>query len=406
MAEPCTYTARWIVPVSSAPLANGTITIDGTTIAAVEPKGVRTPDVELGNVAIIPGLVNCHTHLDLSGARGKIPPTDPEHFTDWLKGVIAYRRGRSPEQVQEDIRDGLAVCLRFGTTLIGDITAGGASWDAIVEAKLRAVVFEELIGLNAERVDASKQQAIAWMTGSESELHRRGLSPHAPYSVCKELIVDAGQLCRDRKRPTAIHLGESRDEIELLHRKRGPFRAFLQSLGAWNGDGLADDFHSIMSIIDFGQPKLFIHMNHVAPSARIPRNSTCVYCPRTHAAFGHSRHPFREFQACGVRVALGTDSLASNPDLDLLAEARFLHSIRPEVPCDELLRMATLTGAEALGWADQTGSLEVGKSADFVALPLPDREDDVYGLIFEEWSNRDRRTMFRGEWRTASAASG
>ncbi len=400
MADPRTYTARWIVPVSSEPLANGTITVEGTTIAAVEPKGTRTPEIDLGNVAFIPGLVNCHTHLDLSGARGQIPPTDPEHFTDWLKGVIAYRRSRIPEQTQVDIRAGLAGSLRFGTTLVGDITSGGASWDAIVEAKMRVVVFEEMIGLKPERIEASKREAAAWMEGSETELHRRGLSPHAPYSVHRDLFAEAGRLCRVEKRPTAIHLGESREEIELLHRRRGPFREFLESLGAWCADGLADDFSSIMKIVDFRQPKLFIHMNHVAPSARIPRNSSCVYCPRTHAAFGHPRHPFREFQARGVRVALGTDSLASNPDLDLLAEARFVHSIRPEVPCDELLRMATLTGAEALGWSDETGSLEVGKSADFVALPLPDRDADPFELIFDEVDRMsERRTMFRGEWR-------
>lgn len=399
MSEPRTYTARWIVPVSSAPLANGTITIEGTTIAAVEPKGVRTPDVDLGNVAIIPGLVNCHTHLDLSGARGKIPPTDPEHFTDWLKGVIAYRRSRTPEQTQADIREGLAECLRYGTTLVGDITAGGASWEALAEAPLRAVVFHELIGLKPDRADVSRREAESWMNGGESQLRRRALSPHAPYSVRKDLIVEAGRLSRVGKRPTAIHLGESRDEIELLHRRRGPFREFLESMAVWCADGMADDFSSIMKIVDFRQPKLFIHMNHVAPSARIPRNSTCVFCPRTHAAFGHPRHPFREFQARGVRVAFGTDSLASNPDLDLLAEARFVHAIRPEVPRDELLRMATLTGAEALGWANETGSLEVGKSADFVALPLPNRDAvDVHELIFED-ANRERKTMFRGEWR-------
>jgi cytosine/adenosine deaminase-related metal-dependent hydrolase len=409
MPDAVTYTARWIVPVSSEPLEGGTITVEGTTIAAVEPKGVRTPDVDLGNVAIIPGLVNCHTHLDLSGARGKIPPTNPEHFTDWLKGVIAYRRSRTPEQTQADIREGLAECLRYGTTLVGDITAGGASWDALVVAQLRAVAFLELIGLKLERAEVSRHKAEAWMNEGESNFCRRALSPHAPYSVHKDLFVEAGRLCRlfeNGKRPLAIHLGECREEIDLLHRKHGPFRAFLESMNVWDREGLSDDFASIMKCCDFGQPKLFIHMNHVAPSARIPRNSTCIYCPRTHAAFGHPRHPFREFQARGVRVALGTDSLASNPDLDLLAEARFIHSIRPEVPCEELLRMATLTGAEALGWADETGSLEVGKSADFVVLPLPDRENDVYRLILDDGSNHNRRTMFRGEWRTAPVAPG
>ena len=120
-----TLTARWVFPVSGPPLANGTITVRDDTIEAIEPRGSRTADEDLGNFAIIPGLVNAHTHLDLSGARGLIPPTDPDHFTDWLRGVIAYRRSRTPEQVQEDIRAGLAECLRVGTTLIGDIAAEG-----------------------------------------------------------------------------------------------------------------------------------------------------------------------------------------------------------------------------------------------------------------------------------------
>jgi aminodeoxyfutalosine deaminase len=405
MADTVTFTARWILPVASPQFERGTVTVDGTTIAAVEPHGTRTPDVDLGNVAIIPGLVNCHTHLDLSGARGQIPPTDPEHFTDWLKGVIAYRRSRTPEKVQADIRDGLAESMRYGTTLIGDIAAGGASWDALVESKIRAVAFLELIGLKSERVETVRIGAEEWMdSGRELSLTRRGLSPHAPYSVHRNLFVEAGRLCRlfaNGKRPVTIHLGESRDEIELLHRKQGSFRTFLESMNVWEREGLSDDFASIMKCCDFGQPKLFIHMNHVAPSARIPRNSTVVYCPRTHTAFGHPRHPFREFQARGGRVALGTDSLASNPDLDLLAEARFVHAIRPEVPCDELLRMATLTGAEALGWADETGSLEAGKSADFVALPLTNRDvADPHELIFgQDYPNAERRTMFQGEWR-------
>src|SRR5436190_3894781 len=132
-----TLTARWVFPASGPPLEGGTVTVRGDRIEAVEPRGVRTADEHLGNVALIPGLVNAHTHLDLSGARGLIPPTDPDHFTDWLRGVIAYRRSRTPEQTQADIRAGLAECLRSGTTLVGDIAAGGQSWDALAAAPLR-----------------------------------------------------------------------------------------------------------------------------------------------------------------------------------------------------------------------------------------------------------------------------
>jgi cytosine/adenosine deaminase-related metal-dependent hydrolase len=123
-----------------------------------------------------------------------------------------------------------------------------------------------------------------------------------------------------------------------------------------------------------------------------------VYCPRTHAAFGHDSHPFQDILASGGRVALGTDSLASNPDLDVLAEARFLHRRYPDVSGQTVLRMITLSGAEALGWDQETGSLTLGKSADLVVLPLPDQDSsDPHALILES-SAAVTRVMCQGKW--------
>jgi cytosine/adenosine deaminase-related metal-dependent hydrolase len=143
---------------------------------------------------------------------------------------------------------------------------------------------------------------------------------------------------------------------------------------------------------------LFIHGNELGPTTRIPANGTVVYCPRTHAAFSQPTHPFRDFLKLGVRVALGTDSLASNPDLDLLAEARFLYRSYPELDGQALLRMATLSGAEALGWADETGSLEPGKSADLVAVPLPNEEAaEPYSLVLGPAAPVSA-VLARGQW--------
>ncbi|MFO0802373.1 MAG: amidohydrolase family protein [Gemmataceae bacterium] len=393
------FTARWVFPVSGPPLERGTVSIRGDRIESVLPHGERTAEVDLGNVALVPGLVNPHTHLDLSGARGLIPPTDPDHFTDWLRGVIAYRRSRSAEQVQADIRAGLAECLRHGTTLIGDIAAEGASWDAASEAKTRAVVFWEMIGVTEPRAVAAVETARQWFDSrSETTTCRAGLSPHSPYSARWNLFPAAGQIVRVKKRPTAIHLAEWRAEIDLLASRRGPLIPFLQELGVWDQAGLIESITGVMKGCDQRQPKLFIHGNHLAPTTRIPRNSTIVYCPRTHAAFGHHPHPFREFLQRGVRVCLGTDSLASNPDLDILAEARFVHAKYPDFPCETLLWMITLSGAEALGWASEAGSLEPGKSADFVTIPLPNVDTEPHELLFANHPG-DRRTMFRGEWR-------
>jgi cytosine/adenosine deaminase-related metal-dependent hydrolase len=284
---------------------------------------------------------------------------------------------------------------------VGDIAAEGRSWDALADAPLRAVVFYELLGLTEERARQAEEATRAWLSAHPATTTcRPGVSPHAPYSVRRSLLVGAAQMAQDRHTPLATHLAESLAEVELLHHHRGPFVAFLKELGVWDRDGLFDSPKSVMRAIYIrAKPRLFVHCNHLAPSARIPRGSFVVYCPRTHAAFGHQAHPFRDFLARGTPVALGTDSLASNPDLDILAEARFVHQRYPDFSGATLLRMATLDGAEALGWHKTTGSLTPGKSADLVVLPLPDADaDDPHGLVFESESAVSR-VMFRGGWR-------
>lgn len=407
-ADVRTYTARWVFPACFPPLEGGTVSIRGEKIEAVEPHGVRTADEDLGNVALIPGLVNAHTHLDLSGAKGLIPPTDPDHFTDWLKGVIAYRRMRSEEQTRADIETGLAECLRYGTTLIGDIANEGKSWDALSRAKTRAVVFWELIGLSLERTTlalVTLNTLVNRLTdltakGGSEQTTRLSLSPHAPYSVSRRLLDEVYRTAREHRLPMSTHLAETQHEVDLLAHHRGPFATFLRDLGVWHPDQLTSGWDDWLNRRKRRAPDLYIHANYLTPTSRLPTNASVVYCPRTHAAFGHPPHPFREFLACGVRVCFGTDSLASNPDLDILAEARFVHAKYPDFPGEQLLKMVTLNGAEALGWADECGSLEAGKSADMVAVSLPDPDGDPHELLFGPGiAGESRRTMWRGEWR-------
>ncbi len=250
-----TLTARWVFPVSGPPLDRGTVTIRGDKIEAVEPRGTRTPDEDLGNFAIIPGLVNTHTHLDLSGARGLIPTTDPDHFTDWLRGVIAYRRSRTPEQVQADIRAGLAECLQSGTTLVGDITADGGSWDALAEAKARAVVFREVIGLSFDWQDVYFN-ANAWLGSRENTPGcRRALSPHAPYTVRAILFTVAAERCLKGGLPSAIHLAESPAEVELVTHRTGDFAQFLAEFRFHELDKLVGAFTDLVVVRETNVPQ-------------------------------------------------------------------------------------------------------------------------------------------------------
>jgi cytosine/adenosine deaminase-related metal-dependent hydrolase len=198
--------------------------------------------------------------------------------------------------------------------------------------------------------------------------------------------------------PLSIHLAETREEIELLERHTGSFRGFLEELDVWDTEGLIPSISKLLEINQAAANVLLIHGNYLEPSLNFPAGTTVVYCPRTHAYFGHSLHPFRDLLARGDRVALGTDSLASNPDLDLLAELRFLGRQFPDVPGSALLCMATLNGAEALGRQDETGSLMPGKSADLAVVPLPDRnQSDPYRLLIEG-SAPVRAILFRGRW--------
>src|SRR5258707_15286336 len=154
-------TARWIFLVSGPPVERGVLVIEDERIVAVEPRGSRTPDRDFGDAAILPGFVNTHTHLDLTGMSGLAPPS--ADFPGWLREVIRHRRERSPEMAIADIREGLAESLRSGTTLLGDISGDGSSWAELADAPLRAVVFREMLGLPKDRAQRAWQAAPQWL---------------------------------------------------------------------------------------------------------------------------------------------------------------------------------------------------------------------------------------------------
>ena len=388
-----TYTARWILPVDGPALEHGTITVRGEKIESVHPFSKQKADEDFGDAIIIPGLVNAHTHLDLSGAAGITIPVLGEPFPEWLTRVIAFRRSRTLEQTAADIQRGLAESLRHGVTLLGDISAGGTSWPQLAQAPLRAVVFWELIGTTLARFQTSLHTARLGMTAHpDTPLCGWGTSPHAPYTVHRRGYELSAQLPGIQ----AVHLAESAAEMELLAFRTGPFAPFLQGLGVWEPDGLIREPGEFLRT-NSELRSLFIHGNFLLDDTPLTANQSLVICPRTHAAFGHPPHPFREFLARGVNVCVGTDSAASNPDLDVLAELEELHRRYPDVSGETLLKMGTLNGAKALGFGDVCGSLTAGKSAEFVVLKCA-KTNDPYGALLAG-AVTARRTMFRATWR-------
>lgn len=391
-----TLKARWVLAVDRPPLAEGRVTIEGDSIVAVEAGGARDADLDLGEVAILPGLVNAHVHLDLTGMRGAAAPRLP--FPDWLRAVIGHRLSTSPERTVHAVRAGLAECIRTGTTLVGDISGDGSSWEILAAAPIRSVVFREVLGLGGERERLGVEAAVRWADEwGATPTCRPGLSPHAPYSTSLSLLRQIVALSGARSLPVATHLGETLEELELLGQQRGPFVSFLQGLGVWRPEALGSlvEWSRELSRED-GTGVLVAHGNYLQPE-EVPAGATVVYCPRTHAAFGHAGHPCGRFLARGIRVALGTDGLSSNPDLDLLAEARYVRR-HSELSGEAIVRMATLSGAEALGFGAETGSLTPGKSADLVVVRLAGSDgEDPYDRVLRAVQPVER-VMCRGRW--------
>lgn len=392
-------TARWVLPAVGEPLYCGTVRIAGGRIAAVDKAKTVTADVDFGNAAIVPGFVNAHTHLDLSGMLGVAPPS--ADFTGWLSKVIDFRRRQSCEDTTSAVQTGIAQCISFGTTLVGDISAQGISIGALRAAPLWALVFYEVIGLSEERGRAAWKSAMEWVGAMNRQgTCRVGISPHAPYSVNKSVFRSAAESTV----PVAIHVAESESEMRFLESRTGPFVDFLKGMGAWDESGAVSALSEVVDCDNGQKPVLLVHANYLASRTVLARNQTIVHCPRTHHAFGRPPFPLQQVIESGNRVVLGTDSLASNPDLDVLAEASFVANEHPEMDKATVLRMATIWGADALGFGTECGSLEAGKSADLTVVPFPDMDaGDPHTLLFEyaRAKERRRRSMWRGKWHDA-----
>jgi len=394
MISPWTVRARWLLPIDRPPVSNGVLRVDNGRIVSVESAPAARVDLDLGDAVILPGLVNAHMHLDLGGLRSlpyQLKP--PADFLAWLRAVVAYRRGSTTNEWDAAIVQGIEESLRCGTTLIGDISVDGRSLNFLSNTPLRGTVFHEVIGLTRARARQTWQAAARWIEANPAtDVSRPGLSPHAPYSVRKGLFRLAARWSRRLGLPLSSHLAETRTELELLSKHAGALRQFLEELGAWDESGLAPGIDWIAQACSHGARFCSVHLNHAAGTPV----KHLIWCPRTHAYFGHPPHPFEGYLKAGVNVALGTDSLASCPDLSVLEEARWVYRNYSHLGAAQVLRLVTINGAKALMWDEEVGSLAPGKSADWIAIPLEARFHDQPELGVLESDARVWKVCIRG----------
>jgi 5-methylthioadenosine/S-adenosylhomocysteine deaminase len=385
-----TWRAAWVCPIAAPPIRDGWVAVADGRIAGVGGPSSAPPSAprDLGRVAILPGLVNAHTHLELSWLRGRIPPAND--FISWVKQLVTMRRGRTEDPTDPAVLRAALEAARearaLGTVAIGDISNSLATVRSIAEAGLSGIVFHEVLGFNdvdGRTVAATRDHRRVAAEQAAASL-RVSLCGHAPYSTSPELFqairreVDASA-CRI----TSVHLAESAGEVALLADGSGPWPALLAFIGALRDGWLPPRRTPVAFLDDLGMldaRTLVVHGVQLddAQLARLAAiGCTLVTCPRSNQWVGVGVPPVARFYASGVRVAVGTDSLASVADLNVFEELRAMRWLAPEVPAARLLESATASGAAALGMLDELGTIEPGKRAELLAVALPGDMRDV-----------------------------
>ena len=313
-------------------------------------------------LAVIPPLVNAHTHLEFSTLTQPISPVSP--FPDWIRSVIRWRAVHSDSNFT-GVSAGLSECSSHGVSAIGEITTSDDATHQLQTGMTNIVSFRELIGLLPGQVPAQIElmnRHLECLTATPQTLVSPGISPHAPYSVHPDLVAAAAEFCGSHSIPLAMHLAETCDELELLGTGTGVFVDFLKQMNLWDPDVLSHGTTILRYLQQLAKlpHALAVHSNYLTDKEIhfLGENPqiTVVYCPRTHHFFGHRSHPWQRILAAGGRVVLGTDGRGSNPDLSIWNELQFVASRSGNASAIDLLPMVTTHAAEALGFDDHWNS--------------------------------------------------
>jgi len=371
------FSASWVVPVAAPPIPDGVVAVDDGRITWLGRRGAPDappdPATSLGHGVLMPGLVNAHCHLELSHMAGRVPCESG--FVPWVEALVSRRERDEPGEVRERTRAAIGALEDTGTVAVGDVSNALGHVDLLQASRLRAVVFYELLGWDPARAEAILEAAGQRLQDAAGDLNGRvrvRLAAHAPYSVSPRLL----RALRDVGGPASIHLAESAAETRFLGGGGGEWAGFLGRRGlgdvAFRAPGLSPvKYLDSLGVLASGL--VAAHCVRVDRDDRellARRGVHVVLCPRSNRNLGVGLPPVPELIADGVRLCLGSDSLASAESLDVLEDAALLHRAFPQVEPAALVRLATAGGAAALGWPD-LGTLAPGQAAEMAFAPAP-----------------------------------
>lgn len=387
---PTLYSADWLIPVSSPNVADGAIAVEGARVIGLGERGTlirEFPDAvvrDFGNAAILPGLINAHSHLELTAMRGFLEDEESDFFA-WLKKLTMARLERmTDDDLYVSSSWGACEAARAGVTCFADASdAAFESMSALRDVGLRGIVFQESFGpdprLVVENFSELKTK-IARLRELETSLVKCGVSPHAPYTVCAPQLELIAEFALSERLPLMMHAAETNMETSLLRDGSGPFSEGLKRRGIeWSAPGVST-IQYLKSHGILGTRPLLAHCTTVDDAdieTMRETESRVAHCPKSNAKLGHGVAPFAKFLDAGIAVGLGSDSVASNNTCDMLEEARFaLLTARSaaggaqRLSASQLLKTATMDGARALGLDGEVGEIRIGSQADFAVVSL------------------------------------
>ncbi len=405
--------ARLVLPVTAPPIEDGAVFVAGNQIRSVAPwrdlrPHLRESATDLGEVMLLPGLINAHCHLDYTDLAGELTP--PKTFTSWIAAITAYKTGWSYSNYAQSWLRGAHQLLKTGTTTVADIESLPDLLPEVWEATpLRIYSFLEMTGIKSRRVPRDiLREAVEKIDALRHANCRAMLSPHAPYSTLPELLRRAARTAQRRKWRVSIHVAESVEEFEMFQNACGEMHDWLKRNERDNSDcGIGSPVAHLARNKLLGENVLAIHVNCLArgDARLLAQNHThVVHCPRSHDYFRHPQFERARLARAGVNLCLGTDSLATTrkngkqpPELDLFAEMRALANRDKSADPIEILKMATVNGARALGQPGKIGEIASHALADLIALPGPKKLKTVYESVLEH-SGKVSASMIGGRW--------
>lgn len=376
------FRARLVVPLEGPPIEDGAVLVRDDRIIAVGTFDEITaqwaaPIQDLGEVAIMPGLINAHCHLDYTILRRSIDP--PKSFSAWVQRINAIKRSLGPEDYLKSIARGFDECLRWGTTSVCNIESFPELMPLMPPPPIRTWWFYEMIDVRHRvTTDDVVAGALAFFQRRSGSLANFGLSPHAPFTASTQLYRLTNDCAEAFAMPLTTHVAESREEFEMFREARGALYAFLASIGRPMHDcGGGTPFAHLWRAGAIDGRWILAHMNDLTDDdfsllASVPRAArpAVVHCPGSHRYFQHSPFQWNRLQDLGVNLCVGTDSLASTDSLSLLGELRRIQETVPNLTADDLLRTVTRNPAKALRRGDVLGKIVPGALADLIAVPV------------------------------------